>query len=110
MNIFEIDIPYTRICLKQKISKDKEIEFLDIVVHTINGGLVLNYLDRTQDLFTLTISKIDWKPYESKFNNLVLKDKNRLNENPFFNIVKVEILVNALKEEENKGVLIIMFR
>lgn len=77
---------------------------MNLGLHSIHGELDLFYYDRSKDQLTLTISKIDWKPYESKYNNLVIKNKSRLKESPDFNIIKVEILINTINEEDNSGI------
>ena len=72
---------------------------------------MLNYIDRKQDKFVLIASSIDWKPFECKYDNLIVKDKSRLKIEPNFNILKVEILTNIddedLEIDEKLGKIII---
>ena len=77
--------------------------FLNLGFKKIVGGLIINFNDRKLDLLTVIISNIEWKSYECRYENLIIKDKKRLKSEPNFNIVKIEIATNGDKSDNNTG-------
>jgi hypothetical protein len=71
--------------------------FFDYSLINIRGEVTINFTDRTKDILKIKVDNMKLKPYDCRYENLLIKNENSSNN---FDILDLEIKLNNNKEKD----------